>query len=68
MKAGTLAVDLGAAPGGWAWQLVQRYAAVQECWLRIENGLESAGLSAELRFKQLYHDREEVTGLLVISG
>ena len=147
MKAGTLAVDLGAAPGGWTWQLVrrglyvdavdngpmeknlmgsgmvahvrgdaytyqpkgnvswlvcdiadkpartadmvarwaskgwckraifnlklpmkQRYVAVQECQAIIEKGLETAGLSAELRFKQLYHDREEVTGFLSIVG
>ena len=147
IKAGTLAVDLGAAPGGWTWQLVQRglyvdavdngpmdkqlmdtgmvahvradaysyqpegkvgwlvcdiadkpartadmvarwavkgwcrraifnlklpmrqrYLAVQECRGRIEEALASAGLSAELRFKQLYHDREEVTGFLAIGG
>ncbi|MGS2722246.1 23S rRNA (cytidine(2498)-2'-O)-methyltransferase RlmM [Porticoccus sp. GXU_MW_L64] len=146
MKAGTLAVDLGAAPGGWTWQLVrrglyvdavdngpmdkalmdsgmvahvrgdaytyqpkgnvswlvcdiadkpartanmvarwvnkgwcrraifnlklpmkQRYNAVQECREIIESGLAAAGLTAELRFKQLYHDREEVTGFLSIT-
>ncbi|MDM3872630.1 23S rRNA (cytidine(2498)-2'-O)-methyltransferase RlmM [Porticoccus sp. W117] len=147
MKAGTLAVDLGAAPGGWTWQLVrrglyvdavdngpmdkvlmdsgmvahvrgdaytyqpkgnvswlvcdiadkpartadmvarwaskgwcrraifnlklpmkQRYNAVQECREIIESGLAAAGLTAELRFKQLYHDREEVTGFLSIES
>lgn len=143
MKANTLAVDLGAAPGGWTWQLVQkglyvdavdngpmdkalmdtgmvahvrgdaftyqparsaswlvcdiadkparvasliarwvvkgwckraifnlklpmkqRYLAVLECKELIETTLAEAGLSAELRFKQLYHDREEVTAYL----
>ncbi|WIO73240.1 23S rRNA (cytidine(2498)-2'-O)-methyltransferase RlmM [Porticoccaceae bacterium LTM1] len=146
MKAGTLAVDLGAAPGGWTWQLVQRglyvdavdngpmdkdlmntgmvahvrgdaytyepkgnvswlvcdiadkpartadmvgrwvskrwcrraifnlklpmkqrYQAVQDCRQKIEEALEKAGMSAELRFKQLYHDREEVTGFLAVN-
>ena len=143
LKAGTLAVDLGAAPGGWTWQLVrrglyvdavdngpmdkalmdtgmvahvrgdaytyepqgnvswlvcdiadkpartaemvgrwalkgwcrraifnlklpmkQRYAAVEQCRELIEDKLSQAGIPAELRFKQLYHDREEVTGFL----
>ncbi|UTW46588.1 23S rRNA (cytidine(2498)-2'-O)-methyltransferase RlmM [bacterium SCSIO 12696] len=146
MKAGTLAVDLGAAPGGWTWQLVQRglyvdavdngpmdkdlmdtgmvahvrgdaytyqpkgnvswlvcdiadkpartadmvarwatkgwckraifnlklpmkqrYTAVQSCRTLIEEAIQQSGLKAELRFKQLYHDREEVTGFLAVS-
>lgn len=144
LRGGMRAVDLGAAPGGWTWQLVnksfwvdavdngpmhpelmesglvkhhqtdgfryqpskpvdwlvcdiadkpsrvaamiglwganqwcrdaifnlklpmkQRYLAVQECRARIEDMLAAAGVEAfSLRFKQLYHDREEVTGHL----
>ncbi len=140
---GKKAVDLGAAPGGWTWQLVQksmfveavdngpmdeslmesgqvhhhredgfsftpkksvywlvcdiadkparvagliarwaserwcteavfnlklpmkkRYEAVQAAAEQIQSKLENAGINYELRFKQLYHDREEVTGHL----
>ena len=144
LRGGMRAVDLGAAPGGWTWQLVnksiwvdavdngpmdpelmdsglvkhhqldgfryqpakpvdwlvcdiadkparvaamiglwganqwfreaifnlklpmkQRYLAVQECRQRIETTLAEAGVErVSLRFKQLYHDREEVTGHL----
>ncbi len=144
LRGGMRAVDLGAAPGGWTWQLVnkslwvdavdngpmdkdlmesglvkhhqtdgfryqparpvdwlvcdiadkpsrvaamiglwganqwcreaifnlklpmkQRYLAVQECRERIETMLAEAGVEfISLRFKQLYHDREEVTGHL----
>ena len=42
----------------------QRYQAVIDCKQLIEEMLAEAGLGAELRFKQLYHDREEVTGYL----
>lgn len=43
----------------------QRFAAVQDCRYIIENKLAEAGLTPlSLRFKQLYHDREEVTGHL----
>jgi 23S rRNA (cytidine2498-2'-O)-methyltransferase len=144
LRGGMRAVDLGAAPGGWTWQLVnksmwvhavdngpmnedlmesgqvthhrtdgfhytparpvdwlvcdiadkparvaamiakwganrwcreavfnlklpmkQRYAAVQDCRHLIESKLAEAGVQpVSLRFKQLYHDREEVTGHL----
>ena len=145
LAAGMRAVDLGAAPGGWTWQLVQRgmfveavdngpmdkqlmatgqvqhflsdgflyeprkpvdwlvcdivdkparvtsmiikwfskkycreavfnlklpmkqrYAEVKKCEERICNELGKAGFNVEIQFKQLYHDREEVTGHLRI--
>lgn len=40
----------------------QRYQVVQDCRARIETRLQEAGLRYELNFRQLYHDREEVTG------
>ncbi|HWV15952.1 MAG TPA: 23S rRNA (cytidine(2498)-2'-O)-methyltransferase RlmM [Cellvibrio sp.] len=143
LAAGMRAVDLGAAPGGWTWQLVQRgmfveavdngpmdqrlmdsgqvthrlsdgflfepkknvdwlvcdivdkparvtsmvikwfakgycreavfnlklpmkqrYLEVKKCEQRILSELRSAGFKASIQFKQLYHDREEVTGHL----
>lgn len=143
LAAGMRAVDLGAAPGGWTWQLVQRgmfveavdngpmdkrlmetgqvqhmlsdgflyepkkpvdwlvcdivdkparttsmiikwfekkycreavfnlklpmkqrYLEVKKCEDRILTTLESAGFRVDIQFKQLYHDREEVTGHL----
>ncbi|ACE83488.1 23S rRNA (cytidine(2498)-2'-O)-methyltransferase RlmM [Cellvibrio japonicus] len=42
----------------------QRYMEVQKCRTRILGELGSLGMRAELDFKQLYHDREEVTGYL----
>ena len=50
MKAGTLAVDLGAAPGGWTWQLVQRGLYVDA----VDNGpmdkaLMDSGMVAHVR-------------------
>lgn len=141
LPAGKRAVDLGAAPGGWTWQLVlqgmyvdavdngpmdpelmasgmvdhiqgdaftyeprkpvywvvsdiadkparvadlmarwiakgwcreavfnlklpmkQRYRAVVDCREKIMTRLDEAGVRYSLRFRQLYHDREEVTG------
>lgn len=143
LRAGQTAVDLGAAPGGWTWQLIQReihvaavdngpmdktlmasgmvehiradgfqwrpkravdwlvcdmvekpariatlmadwvaaklcreaifnlklpvknrYEELKRCRSLIEQKLAKAGIDAKLRFKQLYHDREEVTGHL----
>jgi len=145
LRPGMHAVDLGAAPGGWTWQLVQRhlrvvavdngpmdqalmdsgvvehrredgfryrpikpvdwmvcdmveqpariarlvadwlaqgwcrdcifnlklpmkkrYPEVQHCAALIEERLARTGLRYTLRFKQLYHDREEVTGYLAV--
>lgn len=141
IPAGKRAVDLGAAPGGWTWQLVeqgmyvdavdngpmapelmatgmvdhiqgdaftyepkkpvywlvsdiadkparvadlvgcwvakglcreavfnlklpmkQRYKEVLNCRDKIDKWVSGAGVRYELRFRQLYHDREEVTG------
>ena len=42
----------------------QRYAQVKQLAERMREQFEAAGLDAELQFKQLYHDREEVTGHL----
>ena len=143
IKAGMRAVDLGAAPGGWSWQLTrrgmlvtaidngaldeglmksgmvehiqadafkwmpdkpvdwlvcdmverpllvsrmisrwftrrmcqysifnlklpmnQRYQSVMECLSFIHHTLSDAGIAFELRARQLYHDREEITVFL----
>lgn len=61
------------ASRGWCREAVfnlklpmkQRYAEVARLRERIEQKCEEAGLKVELAFKQLYHDREEVTGHLV---
>jgi 23S rRNA (cytidine2498-2'-O)-methyltransferase len=42
----------------------QRYAEVQKLAERMAAQFANAGLDVELAFKQLYHDREEVTGHL----
>jgi 23S rRNA (cytidine2498-2'-O)-methyltransferase len=42
----------------------QRYMEVKKCEQRILSELAGLGLKAELHFKQLHHDREEVTGHL----
>ncbi|WP_127477987.1 23S rRNA (cytidine(2498)-2'-O)-methyltransferase RlmM [Sulfurivermis fontis] len=42
----------------------KRYQEVQHCAALIEARLSAAGLRYSLRFRQLYHDREEVTGYL----
>lgn len=44
----------------------QRYKAVIEAQDQIQDTLKSQGIRHSLRFKQLYHDREEVTGHLVL--
>ncbi len=46
----------------------QRYAEVQKCRERILTELEALGLKVAPDFKQLYHDREEVTGHLRLLG
>lgn len=148
LRAGQTAADLGAAPGGWSWQLAQReihvsaidngpmdkelmaggmvehirtdafhwrpkrpvdwlvcdmvekparvaaligdwgaarlckeaifnlklpmkkrYEELENCRAIIEGKLAAADVEAKLRFKQLYHDREEVTGhLRILKG
>ena len=45
----------------------QRYLEVKKCEERIRSALEKAGFKVEIQFKQLYHDREEVTGHLRVS-
>ena len=40
----------------------KRYQEVLNCRDKIESRLSEAGVRYELRFRQLYHDREEVTG------
>lgn len=42
----------------------QRYSEVKKCKERMVSELQSLGMNVELEFKQLYHDREEVTGHL----
>jgi 23S rRNA (cytidine2498-2'-O)-methyltransferase len=42
----------------------QRYLEVKKCEQRILTELKSLGVTASIQFKQLYHDREEVTGHL----
>lgn len=42
----------------------QRYMEVKKCEERIVSELEKAGFRVDIQFKQLYHDREEVTGHL----
>ncbi|MFP5383889.1 MAG: 23S rRNA (cytidine(2498)-2'-O)-methyltransferase RlmM [Gammaproteobacteria bacterium] len=147
LRPGMLAVDLGAAPGGWTWQLTrrgmrvdavdngplapvlnddprvthhradgfsfrpkrpvdwlvcdmvekpaavtalvgrwlvqrlcrqvifnlklpmkQRYREAQANLARLAEELDAAGLAYELRARQLYHDREEITVYVAVSG
>jgi 23S rRNA (cytidine2498-2'-O)-methyltransferase len=42
----------------------QRYLEVKKCKERMLSELQASGMNIELEFKQLYHDREEVTGHL----
>lgn len=42
----------------------QRYIEVRKCERRLHDELAALGIKIELQFKQLYHDREEVTGHL----
>lgn len=44
----------------------QRYLEVKKCEERILKELSAKGYKARIQFKQLYHDREEVTGHLRI--
>ena len=61
---------------GWCGQAIfnlklpmkKRYLEVQRCGRMIEEALTGAGIAHSLRFKQLYHDREEVTGYLDLAG
>jgi 23S rRNA (cytidine2498-2'-O)-methyltransferase len=42
----------------------KRYEEVERCRALIADTLARAGMAGELRLRQLYHDREEVTGYL----
>jgi 23S rRNA (cytidine2498-2'-O)-methyltransferase len=42
----------------------KRYDEVVRCGARMREITERAGVNVDLRFRQLYHDREEVTGYL----
>lgn len=44
----------------------QRYAEVKKCEQKIVEDLAALGINVSLRFKQLYHDREEVTGHICV--
>ncbi|WP_306478375.1 23S rRNA (cytidine(2498)-2'-O)-methyltransferase RlmM [Methyloversatilis sp.] len=46
----------------------RRYEELQLCSDLIAEALESVDKKHELRFRQLYHDREEVTGYLGVPG
>ncbi|QSA96059.1 23S rRNA (cytidine(2498)-2'-O)-methyltransferase RlmM [Methylococcus sp. EFPC2] len=46
----------------------KRYEEVERCRDIIARSLEQAGVGYALAFKQLYHDREEVTGFLRLAG
>lgn len=46
----------------------QRYRNVMECLTLIDRGMARAGIDAERRCKQLYHDRDEVTVYLARSA
>lgn len=57
---------------GWTAEVIfnlklpmkKRYDEVELCRRSIQEELSSAGIQHVLRFKQLYHDREEITGHL----
>lgn len=42
----------------------QRYLEVNQCQEKILSALRAKSIKAQLQFKQLYHDREEVTGFI----
>jgi 23S rRNA (cytidine2498-2'-O)-methyltransferase len=46
----------------------KRYAEIAKCRARIDSILSASNESYTLRLKQLYHDREEVTGHLFRNG
>ena len=46
----------------------KRHAEVERCAALIHDTLRRARVPATLALKQLYHDREEVTGYLATPG
>ncbi len=57
---------------GWAQQAIfnlklpmkKRYEELQRCRTLIEEEMAQSGIKTTLRFRHLYHDREEVTGYM----
>ena len=45
----------------WKLPMKKRYDQVKECLQKVETLLAAKNVKAEIRIKQLYHDREEVT-------
>ena len=43
----------------------QRYQITQECKQLVEDALKEAGMNYDIRMKQLYHDREEITCIVL---
>lgn len=56
--------DAGEAIFNLKLPMKKRREELEHCRALIETALDAAGAAFELRFKQLYHDREEVTGWL----
>lgn len=46
----------------------KRYQEVQRCLIYLENLLEKQGLRFKIQAKQLYHDREEITVHIAVTG
>ncbi len=45
----------------------QRYLEVNLCHEKITSALQQKGIHVQLQFKQLFHDREEVTGFIFVK-
>ncbi|HEX5637334.1 MAG TPA: 23S rRNA (cytidine(2498)-2'-O)-methyltransferase RlmM [Gammaproteobacteria bacterium] len=43
----------------------QRYQMVEDCRSLLETAMQQAGIRYEIRMKQLYHDREEITCIVI---
>lgn len=43
----------------------QRYQMVEDCRSLLETAMQQAGIHYEIRMKQLYHDREEITCIVL---
>lgn len=43
----------------------QRYQMVEDCRALLETAMQQAGIRYEIRMKQLYHDREEITCIVI---
>lgn len=49
----------------WKLPMKQRYQEVQRCRVVLQTALKGVKGSPRIRLKQLYHDREEVTGVVL---